>query len=470
MTDENTSQILHMGLDSLTQDAKATEDYTTEVKELLEKKIPQLIQAKRYDDAVEEILLLEKKCRQACDALNCSKLCQKVILMYKDDAKDWGKMLDYFGILCKKRGQLRRCIVDLTHLGMKWVEEYGKEKNKPKKEELMKVLDSITEGKIFVEVERARLIRILADDREAEGKLDEAAQLLQEVQVETFGSMDKMEKAKYILNQMRLMLLRKDYIRVQIASRKINEKFLEADDFQEIKLEFNSNMVKYYLHEEQYLEAAKCYQKSLSTKIIADGEQPKWEPILSHLLLLVLLAKKSDEQTELMTTLLEKEVPRKKLEAVEKLRDLMQQFRTSKLIAWPLKFESLLKQHPLFTDSSFGELRWSVMRKRVIQHNLRIVSLYYTRIETKRLMQLLHLTQNELETELSELVIDKMIHARIDRPAGLVRFGDEPKPEDKLNNWAGCIDRVLDLVKETGHLIQKERMIQDAKAKMTKKK
>ena len=27
MTDQNTSEILHMGLESLTQDAKATEDY-----------------------------------------------------------------------------------------------------------------------------------------------------------------------------------------------------------------------------------------------------------------------------------------------------------------------------------------------------------------------------------------------------------------------------------------------------------
>ena len=55
------------------------------------------------------------------------------------------------------------------------------------------------------------------------------------LQVETFGSMDRIEKSKFILNQMRLFLLKKDYIRVQIASRKINPKFLEADDFQEIK-------------------------------------------------------------------------------------------------------------------------------------------------------------------------------------------------------------------------------------------
>lgn len=61
------------------------------------------------------------------------------------------------------------------------------------------------------------------------------------------------------------------------------------------------------------------------------------------------------------------------------------------------------------------------------------------------------------------------MNARIDRPAGIVRFGDEAKSEAKMTQWAGSIDRVLDLVKETGHLIQKERMIQEAKSKMKAK-
>lgn len=61
------------------------------------------------------------------------------------------------------------------------------------------------------------------------------------------------------------------------------------------------------------------------------------------------------------------------------------------------------------SDATNGAHRLTTLRKRVVQHNLRIVSLYYTRAETKRLMTLLALSQNELETELSELVIDKMI-------------------------------------------------------------
>lgn len=53
---------------------------------------------------------------------------------------------------------------------------------------------TITEGKIYVEVERARLTHKLAMMKESEGDITEAATILQELQVETFGSMERKEK------------------------------------------------------------------------------------------------------------------------------------------------------------------------------------------------------------------------------------------------------------------------------------
>ena len=46
-----------------------------------------------------------------------------------------------------------------------------------------RVLQSVTEGKIYIEIERARLTKRLAKISEEEGKIDEAADLLQEVAV-----------------------------------------------------------------------------------------------------------------------------------------------------------------------------------------------------------------------------------------------------------------------------------------------
>ncbi len=49
-------------------------------------------------------------------------------------------------------------------------------------------------------------------------------------QVETFGSMEKREKVEFILEQLRLCLAKKDYIRTQIISKKISTKFFEEKD------------------------------------------------------------------------------------------------------------------------------------------------------------------------------------------------------------------------------------------------
>lgn len=49
------------------------------------------------------------------------------------------------------------------------------------------------------------------------------------LQVETYGSMEKKEKVEFILEQMRLCIAVKDYIRTQIISKKINTKFFQEE-------------------------------------------------------------------------------------------------------------------------------------------------------------------------------------------------------------------------------------------------
>ncbi|KAJ3108807.1 Dynein heavy chain 7, axonemal [Phlyctochytrium bullatum] len=58
----------------------------------------------------------------------------------------------------------------------------------PTKLQLIDTLRTVTDGKIFVEVERARLTRILSRIRENEGKIAEAADILQELQLSFWSS------------------------------------------------------------------------------------------------------------------------------------------------------------------------------------------------------------------------------------------------------------------------------------------
>lgn len=55
-----------------------------------------------------------------------------------------------------------------------------------------------------MEVERARLTHILAQMKEKDGEVTEAANILQELQVETYGSMEKREKVRDISPRYRL--------------------------------------------------------------------------------------------------------------------------------------------------------------------------------------------------------------------------------------------------------------------------
>jgi len=95
--------------------------------------------------------------------------------------------------------------------------------------ELIKTLNNVSAGKIYVEIERARLTKKLAKIKEEQGQIAEAADLMQEVAVETFGAMAKTEKIAFILEQVRLCLDRQDFVRAQILSRKINPRVFDAD-------------------------------------------------------------------------------------------------------------------------------------------------------------------------------------------------------------------------------------------------
>lgn len=99
-----------------------------------------------------------------------------------------------------------------------------------------------------------------------------------------------------------------------------------------------------------------------------------------------------------------------------------------------------------------------IFHRRIIQHNIRVVSLYYKRIHGARLAQLLGLDATRLESEIASMVSDGSVYAKIDRPSDIVRFAAPQNPEAVLTDWSSDIDKLLHLVETTTHLIHKENM------------
>lgn len=147
---------------------------------------------------------------------------------------------------------------------------------------------------------------------------------------------------------------------------------------------------------------------------------------------------------------------------------LVKLFTVPELMRWPMvakQFGPHLTETDVFdvekddSDDPKAYKRWEDLRKRVIEHNVRVVAKYYTRIQIPRLTELLDLTEDETEKYISQLVTAKTIYAKIDRPARIVSFAKPRDADDVLNEWSGNMKSLLGLLERIDHLITKEEMM-----------
>jgi 26S proteasome regulatory subunit N5 len=89
-----------------------------------------------------------------------------------------------------------------------------------------------------------------------------------------------------------------------------------------------------------------------------------------------------------------------------------------------------------------------------------VASQYYRRIRGARLADLVRLSSAELEEEISSMVSDGSVYAKIDRPNDIIRFAATKSPDAILTAWSNDISELLTLVEKTAHLITKEMTAQ----------
>ncbi|KAI9331888.1 PCI domain-containing protein [Obelidium mucronatum] len=412
-----------------------------------------LVKAGKLAEALESLATLEKQTRNSADGVSNARILLANV-NFCHQAGDWKLLQERVVLLSKKHGLLKTSVTKMIQEAMSLID---KTPNAGVKLELIETLRTVTDGKIFVEVERARVTRILSKIREEEGKITEACDILQELQVETFGSMEKREKTEFILEQMRLCLAKKDFPRVQIASRKISLKFFEDAAQHDLKIRFYELLIQFSTHESQYLNTCKHYRHIYDTPSVK--ENPKeLAQALQNSVFYVILAPYDNEQSDLTHRIYEDP----NLGKLPLLKDLVKCFVTNELVRWP-KIEEIygptLKATPAFDKSEGGQKRLKALHERVIEHNIRVIAKYYTRISTKRLTQLLDLSANDAEEFLSKLVVSKTIHAKMDRPAGIINFVPRKSPNTVLNEWSSNINSLLGLISKTTHLIAKEEMV-----------
>ncbi|KAJ3257737.1 26S proteasome non-ATPase regulatory subunit 12 [Boothiomyces macroporosus] len=407
---------------------KMEKDWSVEAAEVIAKSTALAKVNTNLGQAIEQLSLIEKQTRTSADLASNTKVLLAIVeLTYQ--AKDYKLLNENIVLLTKKRALLKQAVTTMIQKVMTFVDEITDMKIKL---ELIDTLRTVTDGKIFVEVERARLTRTLVKFKEAEGKIVEAADLLQELQVETYGSMEKREKTDFILEQFRLCLAKKDYTRAQIISRKISIKFFEDKEYHDLKVRFYKLMIVHSLHGNEYLKTCKNYRSLYDTPLVKEDEK-QWKEALANIVFFIVLSPFDHEQSDLIHRIYQD--PNLKKLALH--RELLKCFITNELMRWP-KIEEVygptLKATTVFTQASEeGKKRYQDLHKRVIEH--------------------------DAENFLSDLVVKKTIYARVDRISGIVTFEKKKDANTVLNEWSSTIHSLLDLIVKTNHLIMKEEMV-----------
>ncbi|KAJ8130354.1 hypothetical protein O1611_g3281 [Lasiodiplodia mahajangana] len=440
--------------------------------------------------AIEKLTVLEKQTRQASDLASTSRTLIAICKICKD-AGNWNLLNDQVLVLSKKHGQLKQAVTKMVQTVMQFLDDTPSLETKLS---VIETLRTVTEGKIFVEVERARVTKILSDIKKQQGDLKSAMDTLCELQVETFGSMDRREKTEFILAQVALCIENNDWTQAGILSRKISTRYLarkpkktpeqlekekkareekekrgeevppvEEDDTTDLKLRYYEQQIILAKHDDKYLDVCKHYRQVLDTEAV-EKDPSKLQPVLQRIIHFVILAPHDNEQHDLLQRIFRDT----RNAQVSEDAELLKLFTVHQLMRWPEVSEEfgphlcstdIFDSQPNQSGDEKAHQRWQDLRKRVIEHNVRVIAKYYTRIGMKRLTQLLDLTEDETEKYISELVCSKTVYARIDRPARIVNFAKPRDVDDVLNEWSHNMKSLLGLLERVDHLITKEEMM-----------
>lgn len=235
---------------------------------------------------------------QSSDLASTSRVLVAIVTIAKD-AKNWSLLNEQVLLLSKKHGQLKQAITKMVQVVAGFLDETP---DLDTKLSLIETLRTVTEGKIFVEVERARVTKTLSDIKKEQGDLKAATDILCELQVETFGSMDRREKTEFILAQVALCIEVGDWTQAGILIRKISTRYLsrkpkktaeqlekeekerekkkargeevpeeKVDDTTDLKLRFYDQQTILAKHDDKYLDVCKHYRQVLDTEAVEEN-------------------------------------------------------------------------------------------------------------------------------------------------------------------------------------------------------
>ena len=426
-------------------------------------------------------LLDEEKVTRLENEFEKNRTLTKKILETIHNRKDFPNFLKLFEYLTQRRNQSRESIISMVKYCINDI--LPNLKNQNDSSDLLNTIIRVTEGKIFVEYEYSQAIRKMTEIYLMNNNIEEAAKLIQDVQIEAFGSLESDYKIDYILFQMQVLIEKGDYIRTLIVSNKIKRNHLDDEGIELLKVRFFRLMILYHIHEKKYIEASKCYKilydfvKSINDKLVEVEKDHK--EIKPKIIDNYIKVKKENDLVNLFENyVLYLSICPPELETKNMLNELSIKYKKeldiNKNILYimekRLSDDIILIDDNLFTTYKDFEIfkknsdLLKLFRKYWIQHNLSLFEKFFGKIHIERISQMTLVPADEIESELADMVVNNYIFARINRIEKIVNFRKKTDHHDVLDNFNYDMDNILKKIEKTCHLINKEYLKHGIKA------
>ncbi|KAL1244260.1 26S proteasome non-ATPase regulatory subunit [Trichinella spiralis] len=406
-----------------------------------------LISDEMFAAALEKLCDMERRTRLSAD-MNSNATVQVNIVSVCFSEKQYDILKEQIIALSKKRSLMKYANSKMVQA---CVELMPSVSCKKAKFELIETLRKTTEGKIYVEVERARLTHMLSQMKEEDGDIEGAVKVLLELQ------------------QLRLCILRNDFVRSTIIAKKISPKFFKSDiisKHQDLKFKYYKLMILLDLYNKNYVGVSNHYYNLSETETFHD--KAKIVTFLKNAVVYAILAPYSAEQWSTISRMSEDD----NFDQIPKYKELVQLFIKEEIISWKKDILGVYDKLKAWSVSSTDYVEEYVesqehilanleqLQCRVGEHNMRIVSKYYSRIYLNRIAELVDWNVEKTEEFLCKLIVNGTIPlAKICRPTGVVNFVPKKKSQEELDDWAvGTVD-VMEKINKVTHLILKERMM-----------
>ena len=406
-------------------------------------------------------------------------ICKKIleIIYSRNDFTNFLKLFEY---LTQRKNQSRESIISMVKHCIN--EILPNLKNNKDSSDLLNTLIKVTEGKIFVEYEYSQAIRKMTEIYIMNNQINEAAKLIQDVQIEAFGSLENEYKIDYILFQMQVLLKKGDFVRTLIVSNKIKRNHLDDEGIELLKVRFFRLMILYYIHEKKYLDISKCYKtlydfvKSINDKLVdvqkKDNINPKVIENYSR------IQKENDLVNLFENYVLFLSICPPELETKNMLNELLIKYKKELdknihilfIVEKRLSDEIIIIDNNLFNRFKDFEIfkknqeLIKLFRKYWIQHDLSLFEKFFAKVHLKRISEMTTVPVEEIENEISDMVVNNYIFAKIDRIEKIVNFRKKTDHHDVLDNFNYDMDNMLKKIEETCHLINKEYLKYGIKA------